>query len=316
MQLRMRLFRTWAMINLPTGSYSLLFSVDTTGTVPRTFALDNIDVTSCDYPSYQLVADYSHLSLSCDFDQLTLCDMTNGDRFTTPTFNFTVVTGDTVPNRDLGPIRDHTNNASTGGFLYWNRQLPFTARDFGRLSTSTTILQNLGMCVRFAYYVKSLAVNKNGTLLSLSVGGCYAQTLWYTSLDDSQGWQTALLPLSAYSCGETLYFGVSQANPIPISVAFDDIDVDQCNTFVPATTTTTTTITTAPSVSTTGVSSVSSTSATTMMTTTTSPPVTSTRSASTTTTTTGKSDARRLFSSQALSLMLICLLSHYFWPLL
>ena len=284
----------------------------TTGTVPRTFALDNIDVTSCDYPPYQLAADYSHLSLSCDFDQLTLCDMVNGDQFTTPTCNFTVVTGDTVPNRELGPLRDHTSNASTGGFLYWNRQLPFTARDFGRLSTSTTILQNLGMCVRFAYYVKSLAANKNGTRLGLSVGGCYAQNLWYASLDDSQGWQTALLPLGAYNCRETLYFDVSQVDLIPVSVAFDDIVVDQCSTFAPTTTTTTTTTTT--SVTTTSVSSAFSTSTKTT-TTTTSFPMTSTSSASTTTptiTTTAKSDARRLFSSQALTLMLLCLLSRCF----
>jgi hypothetical protein len=198
---------------------------------PRTFALDNIAITSCDYPPSQLSPYYSLLSFSCTFDNMNMCDMANGDRFTKPTYNFTVLTGDTIPNKNLGPTRDHTNNSSSGGFLYWNRQLPFSARDFGEVRPSTTIEQNLGMCVRFAYYVKSLAVNKNVTTLSISAGGCYGTSLWYQSLDDSQGWQIVVVPVAEFACAETFYFSVSQREPIPVSVAFDDIEIDQCSSF-------------------------------------------------------------------------------------
>ncbi|CAF2523039.1 unnamed protein product [Rotaria sp. Silwood2] len=85
-----------------------------------------------------------------------MCDMTNGDQFTKPTFNFTVMTGDTIPDRSLGPTRDHTSKSSSGGFIYWNRQLPFIPGDNGVVEPSKTIQQNTGMCVRFAYYVKML----------------------------------------------------------------------------------------------------------------------------------------------------------------
>jgi hypothetical protein len=212
----------------------------------RSFAIDNIVIISCEYKPYQPATYYSHLSLSCDFDNATMCDMTNGDQFTTPTFNFTTVTGDTVPNRDLGPVRDHTNNSTTGGFLYWNRQLPFTSQDFGRVQPSITILQNLGMCISFAYYAKSTAVNKNGTLLSVSSGGCYGKQIWSLNLDDSQGWQTVVVSLPAFACAETFYFSVVQSNPIPVSVAFDDIEIDQCDTFISTTTTTTASTITTP----------------------------------------------------------------------
>ena len=40
------------------------------------------------------------------------------------------LTGDTIPNRKLGPTRDHTTNSSSGGFVYWNQQLPYTDNRF------------------------------------------------------------------------------------------------------------------------------------------------------------------------------------------
>ncbi|CAF0746456.1 unnamed protein product [Adineta ricciae] len=64
------------------------------------------------------------------------CGMTNNDPFFPPTANFTVVTGETLPNKELGPNRDHTTNSTTGGFLYWVQRLPFTASDTGRMYTS------------------------------------------------------------------------------------------------------------------------------------------------------------------------------------
>jgi hypothetical protein len=103
-----------------------------------------------------------------------MCDMANdGGVLDPPTFNFTVFTGDTVPNRELGPTRDHTTNSTSGSFVYWDRELPFTTSDFGRVYPLTRIDQNFGMCIKFAYYVKSLAINKNATTLSIPTGGCY-----------------------------------------------------------------------------------------------------------------------------------------------
>ncbi|CAF1192990.1 unnamed protein product [Rotaria sp. Silwood1] len=226
------------------GYYSLLFRVDYSDIDDGSYALDNIEITSCDYPTSSLTPYDSLLSFSCDFDNQTMCDMENGDRFTKSTFNFTVMTGDTIPSRNLGPIRDHTSNSSSGGFLYWNRQLPFVPGDNGVVEPSKPVEQNTGMCIRFAYYVKSLAVNKNATWLMLSTGGCYGASPWYQSMDDSQGWQVAKVPVLQYACAETFYFSVSQQEPIAVSVAFDDIEIAQCSSFDPPTTTTVTTSTT------------------------------------------------------------------------
>ncbi|CAF3389465.1 unnamed protein product [Rotaria sp. Silwood2] len=248
-------YSTCGIINLPIGYYSLLFRVDSADIGPRSFALDNISIISCDYPSTELSPYNSLLSFSCNFDNLTMCDMTNEDRFSSPTFNFTVFTGDTIPNPELGPTRDHTTNSSSGGFLYWNRTLPYAALDFGKIYPLKTIEQNFGMCVKFAYYVKSLAVNKNGTDLYLSPGGCYATVLWYITLDDSQGWQTVIAPVSKDACAETFYFTVNQHESVPVSVAFDDIEIDQCSSLIPTTTTSTSTTTTTSQIKTTTTSS-------------------------------------------------------------
>ena len=146
---------------MPVGHYSLLFRVDNTDVFPRTFALDNIAITSCAYPPTKVNSYYSFLSFPCTFDKFTMSGMSNNDRFTKPTFNFTVLTGNTIPHPRLGPPRDHTTNSSSGGFLYWNRNLPYTSQDFGSVHSSRTIEQNSDMCVKFAYYVKSATVNNN-----------------------------------------------------------------------------------------------------------------------------------------------------------
>ncbi|CAF3905109.1 unnamed protein product [Rotaria sordida] len=251
------------------------------------YALDNIEITSCDYPTSSLTPYDSFLSFSCNFDNQTMCDMENGDRFTTPKFNFTLMTGDTIPNRNLGPTRDHTSNSSSGGFLYWNRQLPFIPGDNGMITTSKSIEQNTGMCIRFAYYVKSLAVNKNATNLMLSTGGCYGATRWYVSMDDSQGWQVVKVPVLQFACAETFYFSVSQDEPIEVSVAFDDIEIAQCSSFNPSTTTTTaTTTSTTQSTSTTTVPTTTTTSTTQSTSTTTVSTTTTTSTTQSTSTTT------------------------------
>jgi hypothetical protein len=294
--------RTWGIINLPVGHYSLLFRVENTDYPRGSFALDNIAITSCDYPPTQLSPYNSLLSFSCDFDNLTMCDMINGYASSPPTFNFTVFTGDTVPNKKLGPFRDHTTNSTSGGFLYWDQHLPFTTTDFGRVYPSKTIEQNTGMCVKFAYYVKSEIVNKNGTIVGVSFGGGYGGPLWSQSLDDSQGWQIVIVPVSEFASAETFYFDVNQREPIDVSVAFDDIEIDQCSSLIPTTTSTSTSITTTTEMITT--SSTSTTIMSTTETTTTTTTTTSIASTSTPVTTT-TSHADRLLSLNGCSLIII-----------
>jgi hypothetical protein len=82
--------------------------------------------------------------------------------------------------------------------------------------------------------------------------------LWYQSLDDSQGWQTVTVPVLNSACPETFYFNVNQRAPIPVSVAFDDIEIDQCSSLLPTTTTistSTSTMTTTTEIKTTSTSS-------------------------------------------------------------
>ena len=74
----------------------------------------------------------------------------------------------------------------------------------------------------------------------MSPGGCYATTLWSQSLDNSQGWHTVMIPVSPYARAETFYFSVYQRETIPVSVAFDDIGIDQCDSLTPSSTTTST----------------------------------------------------------------------------
>lgn len=138
--------RSWGIINLPVGNYSLLFRVDIESYFQYSFAIDNIAITSCAYSP--VPASYNSLLLfSCNFDNLTMCDMINDAK--NSTFNFTVLTGDTVPDQELGPTRDHTSNSTSGGFLYWNQRLPVNASDHGRIYLSKTIEQNNGMCIQF-----------------------------------------------------------------------------------------------------------------------------------------------------------------------
>ncbi len=64
-------------MNLPIGNYSLLFRMESTDSFLRMFALDNIAISSCDYPPSQFHPRTSLLSFSCNFDNSTMCDMIN-----------------------------------------------------------------------------------------------------------------------------------------------------------------------------------------------------------------------------------------------
>ncbi|CAF4299508.1 unnamed protein product [Rotaria sp. Silwood2] len=239
--------RAWGIINLPVGNYSLLFRVDTDTSLTYSFALDNIDITSCDYPPSS-VSYNSLISFSCNFDNLTMCDMINDEK--NSTFNFTIFTGDTIPYQELGPVRDHTINSTSADFLYWNQDLLVNTSNRGRVYLSKTIEQNTGMCIKFAYYVKSKLVNKNTTVIRLSSNGCSSTGLWYRSLDDSRGWQIALVPLSKVASAITFYFDVYRLEPTLTAIAFDDIEIDQCSSFISTTTSTSTTIITTSTIST------------------------------------------------------------------
>ncbi|CAF1223925.1 unnamed protein product [Rotaria sordida] len=301
---------TWSIMNLPVGYYSLLFRVDSTDTIAHSFALDNISVTSCDYPPSTFTVDSALLSFSCNFDNLTMCDMKNEDRYgKLPNFNFTVVTGDTIPDRELGPMRDHTSNSTSGGFIYWDRHLPFQSGDSGSVHPSKVVEANLGMCVRFAYYVKSAAENENGTAVSLWTGGCDSSSLWTRSLDDSYGWQVVVAPVPNIVCEVTLYFITYQHLTIPVAVAFDDIDIGPCDTLYPTTTTsststTTTTTTTATTITSTTTEVITTSSSSTETTTV----LTSLTTSTIYTTTSTQSNSRRLLSLNEYNLIAICFL--------
>ena len=59
---------------------------------------------------------------ACDFENGTMCEMQN-DAWVDPDFppyNFTVVTGENAPDKELAPATDHTYNSSSGHFAYWH----------------------------------------------------------------------------------------------------------------------------------------------------------------------------------------------------
>ncbi|CAF2557386.1 unnamed protein product [Rotaria sp. Silwood2] len=224
-----------------------------------------------------------------------MCGMMSAARSSKTVFNFTLSTGNTIPDKNLGPTRDHTTNSTSGGFLYWDRHQPLTSTDYGTIYTSTVIVENFHLCVKFAYYVKSTAINKNGTTIILFSSHSISQIIWFRSLDDSQGWQTVIAPVYDYLYDKTFSFYVNQTQSVPVSVAFDDIEIDQCTTLTPTTTITTTTTTKTSTSSTTLTTIISSSS-------------TITRKTSTPVQTTPSSAHQLLFLNEY-SLIIICFLS-------
>ncbi|CAF0792384.1 unnamed protein product [Adineta ricciae] len=220
---------TWATTQLPIGSYSLLFRVDSQSSDFGSFALDDIQVISCDYPFSEFATSPSLLSYSCNFDEPSQCEMANGFPNVHTEFNFTIFTGNTVPDRELGPIHDYTSNSPSGGFYYWNRQTNLSADDFGMFSPLRTIERNTDMCVRFAYYVKPSVVDEHETALMLDALECAKGNVWLKPVIDSQGWQFVVIRLQDYSCAEKFYFSVVVETTRKVAVAFDDIQFEQCS---------------------------------------------------------------------------------------
>ena len=132
--------------------------------------------------------------------------------------------------------------------------------------------------------------------------------LWYLSLNDSQGWQTVIVPALNFACLETFYFNVNQRELIPVSVAFDDIEIDQCSSLIPTTTTTSTSTSTTTTVTTTQITTTSSSSTTSItMTTLTSTSVITTSTVSIISTST-PNNAHRLLFLNRYSSIIICIL--------
>ncbi|CAF1613361.1 unnamed protein product [Didymodactylos carnosus] len=196
-----------------------------------------------------------------------------------PVYNYTVYNGNTVPDKTLGPLFDHTTNSANGSFLYWDYRIPLQPQGLGRMNT-LPVEVDVRSCLRFSYYLKSRNLpGTNGTKLNINVGGCMATTLWSFIGDDSNGWQTATVPFKPYACSETFSFDIIQNNVVPIAYAIDDVMIGECQT-LPTSTTTSTSTTTVTTTTTTRTTTTTTSTTTTTVTST----ATSTASLSTTTT--------------------------------
>lgn len=175
---------------------------------------------------------------ACDFEDGTMCDMKNGIWYDPqiPLYNFTVATGENVPDKELAPATDHTHNSSSGHYLYWHRpaRSAHTSMD-GRVSLPI-FEQHKHLCLRFAYYINSSEVTKNNTMLVIYLKGCYTATLWGLHADDTQGWQTDEIQLNDVSCNVTISFDAWPDIYNAVSVALDDIVVDTCSRYLTTTT--------------------------------------------------------------------------------
>ncbi|CAF1631772.1 unnamed protein product [Adineta ricciae] len=167
---------------------------------------------------------------ACDFEDGTMCEMENGLWFDPqrPVHNFSLTSGELVPDKEIAPSKDHTYNTSSGHFAYWHQPFdsPHTNMD-GCLSTPIFELTE-HMCLTFAYYIKSVKVDRNGTVLSIYIKGCGFRPLWAVRTDDTLGWQTDEIPLVGYKCNVTIWFNIMANLKNSVSVALDDISVDIC----------------------------------------------------------------------------------------
>lgn len=181
---------------------------------------------------------YASPEFSCDFEDGTMCGM----NLVTAPINFTIATGETIDNTTLGPLVDHTLNASSGHFLYWYRSAEMTrVRVDGLIDTPSFTLQP-NMCLRFAYYINSISEPEKVTALGVTIIGCSQGLLWVQKTITSNGWQTVEHKLPHDSCAALISFFVSSNATTSVSVSLDDIQIDLCenSTTVPIVTTATT----------------------------------------------------------------------------
>jgi hypothetical protein len=173
---------------------------------------------------------------ACDFEDGTMCGMAVGEA----PDNFTVATGQSVSDKALGPLVDHTLATETGHFLYWYRPAQvLRVRLDGIISIPAFMLQP-NLCLNFAYYIKSDSSPEKLTAIGVSMIGCLDGLIWSVKTIDSKGWQMVEKRLPEYSCPVMMTFFVSSNATSSVSVSVDDIRIDACKTTtatIPSTTT-------------------------------------------------------------------------------
>jgi len=179
---------------------------------------------------------------ACDFENGDMCDMQNGIWLTPelPVYNFTIMTGENASVvDDLAPTTDHTYNSSSGHYIHWHRlsrHAPHTDMD-GCISLPV-LEPPEHMCLYFAYYIKSEEVRENITQIAVHSKKCSGSrgALWVLNADDTQGWQTAEVPIMDSDCNVTLWIIAWPDISNIMTVALDDFSVDICSRYVTTTT--------------------------------------------------------------------------------
>jgi hypothetical protein len=176
-------------------------------------------------------------AFACNFENENSCQMQNGVWFNPelPLYNFTIVTGETVLNKELAPSIDHTYNSSFGHFFYWYRPSNAAHTSMDGLVSIPTFEQRDHMCLNFAYYIKSSQSINNESFLGVHIKGCYQTTLWVVRTDDTDGWKTDQVQLLDLTCNVTIWFDVWPSISSAVSVALDDLLIDICPRYITTT---------------------------------------------------------------------------------
>ena len=142
--------------------------------------------------------------------------------------NFTVVTGETVTDKALGPAVDHTLNKPSGHFLYWYRSTQnLGVRVDGIVNIPAFILLP-NLCLNFAYYIKSMSTPDKLSALGVVLIGCSQGLVWSKKVIESQGWQVVQANLPNDQCSAMLSLFVSSNSTGGVSISVDDIFIDTC----------------------------------------------------------------------------------------
>ncbi|CAF0839606.1 unnamed protein product [Didymodactylos carnosus] len=234
---------SWGVTNLLLGQYYVLFRVDNSNLSSGWFAIDEIKVSSCENPKAEVSDEATMTSVlvfECYFsNSFFRCEMEN-DEFNS--YNFSVHTGETIPDKEMGPLVDHTSGTSSGSFIYWDFDPKILTNriNIHDIIQTLAVELNSGMCLRFSFYLKTSIIDDRSAEITLSVSGdsqCFENILWSRTFSgtnsSSRGWETVNLALAPIVCTSKFQFHInqSQETPRPISVSFalDDILINQCS---------------------------------------------------------------------------------------
>ncbi|CAF2130932.1 unnamed protein product [Rotaria magnacalcarata] len=206
---------TWGFAPLPTGDFSLVFSVNTESGLGGSFAIDSISVSSCPYYS-SFIQPTSHLEFACDFDRSysPMCDIISTD--------FIIKTPRDLINQNLGP---HVSSGFSGdSFLYWSYSGGSITISEIRIPKIET---NRDICVRFSYFVNSSSVspNENNMEIALLID---QTTQAVVQLDTTGGWKLYTHRLQNVTGTKILSVRVKGQQQLTAAVAFDDVTIAQC----------------------------------------------------------------------------------------